>query len=655
MTLADFLKNIADGIREKEKSAKPIPAAQYASRLMALQTVNDEFDAVLMIHAKADDGNIYGIESYKSLTVVEGAVGSKAFTGYDALENVTIGNGVTAIEEQAFYNCRNLTKVTIGNGIERIGNSAFENCQSLVDITYIGTMAEWEAIEKGGYWNISTGEYTIHCIDGEIGKITVEDTEASRGLELTLNNDGVSYSVAGIGTCTDTDIIIPRFYDNKFVTRISTNAFYYNNLITSVNIPGTVKTIGEGAFQRCGALASIIINDGVTTIHQRAFYDCPLTSLHIPASVDTIYGLAFSNCSSLISITVDENNTMYYSSGNCIIKIPTKAVRVGCSTSIIPSDGSVTGIGNHAFYGCSSLASITIPDSITYIDEEAFYGCSLLTDLIIPDSVTTIGYSAFESCYNLKNLTIGNGVTTIESSAFRGVSNLENIVVDKNNAFYHSDGNCLINTKTKTLQQGCNTSVIPTDGSVTSIGYWAFSHCDQLTSVVIPDGVTDIGYGAFYSCDNLANISIPNSVTSIGNEAFYGCGSLVYNEYGNGKYLGNNNYPYLILCQDTNYDTDTFTIHEDTKFIGDSALYYHRMLTNITLPNSIIGINSNAFYGCELLTSITMSKNIKNIGSDAFYNCDNLLTINAPWSEGAVEGAPWGAYNATINYNYSEE
>lgn len=433
MTLADFLKNIADGIREKEKSAKPIPAAQYASRLKALQTVNDEFDAVLMIHTRADDGNIYGIESYKSLTIVEGAVGSKAFTGYDALENVTIGNGVTAIEEQAFYNCRNLTKVTIGNGVERIGNSAFENCQSLVDITYIGTIAEWEAIEKGGYWNISTGEYTIRCIDGEIGKITVEDAEASRGLELTLNDDGISYSVTGIGTCTDTDVIIPRFYNNKFVT----------------------------------------------------------------------------------------------------------------------------GIGNEAFYGCAALTSVTI----------------------------------------------GNGVTNIHRSAFRACPSLEHLNIGKDNTVYHSSGNCIIETATKTLVIGCGASVIPADGSVASIGQGAFGQCSALTDITIPNSVISIDSAAFYDCTALASITIPNSVTSLSQHVFWGCSSLA----------------------------------------------------NIILGNGITSIEEMTFRNCNSLKSITIPNSVTRIVYNAFYDCYNLLTINAPWSEGTVEGAPWGAYNATINYNYTEE
>ena len=144
----------------------------------------------------------------------------------------------------------------------------------------------------------------------------------------------------------------------------------------------------------------------------------------------------------------------------------------------------------------------------------------------IPAGVTSIGESAFKDYRGLKSVTIPAGVTSIGDDAFEGCTGLTNITVQPGNTVYHSAGNCLIRTQSKTLIMGCQTSVIPTDGSVRSIGEGAFSGCTGLTSITIPDSVTSIGYGAFFECWNLTSVTIPNSMTMIARLAFKGCNSL---------------------------------------------------------------------------------------------------------------------------------
>jgi hypothetical protein len=117
-------------------------------------------------------------------------------------------------------------------------------------------------------------------------------------------------------------------------------------------------------------------------------------------------------------------------------------------------------------------------------------------------------------------------VTSIGYWAFRDCSSLKSITVETGNTIYHSQGNCLIETASKTLILGCKNSIIPPDGSVTSIEDQAFYDCSNLTSIIIPSGVTEIGYEAFYGCSSLTSIIIPSGVMGIGGEAFYGCSSL---------------------------------------------------------------------------------------------------------------------------------
>ena len=135
----------------------------------------------------------------------------------------------------------------------------------------------------------------------------------------------------------------------------------------------------------------------------------------------------------------------------------------------------VISVGVGAFSGCSSLTSVTIGSGVTSIGIGAFSGCSGLTEIVIPDSVASIGNNAFFGCSSLTNVTIGNGVTSIGKHVFSDCSGLENIAVKDENTVYCSAGKCLIEKATKMLLLGCKNSVIPSDGSVTSIGEGAFA------------------------------------------------------------------------------------------------------------------------------------------------------------------------------------
>ena len=179
-------------------------------------------------------------------------------------------------------------------------------------------------------------------------------------------------------------------------------------------------------------------------------------------------------------------------------------------------------IDSSAFYDCSALTSVTIPNSVTGIGDNAFWRCSALTSVTIPSSVTSIGEYAFAACSGLTSVTIPYSVIRIGKGAFTGCYSLDSIKVAPGNVTYDSRNNCnaIIEIKSNTLIAGCKNTVIP--NSVTSIGPWALAACFGHTSVSIPNSVKSIGVCAFYGC-SLTSVSIPNSVTSIGSWAFDGC------------------------------------------------------------------------------------------------------------------------------------
>ena len=285
-------------------------------------------------------------------------IGQSAFEECSSLENITMSDNVKEIGKSAFEECSSLENITMSDNVEVIGKSAFNGCSSLKSITIPNSV---ERIDEAAF---------SRC--GSLEKI-----EVAEGNPLYDSRDNCNAIIE-----TETNMLIRG--------------------CEKTNIPDSVTTIEDGAFDGCSELESITI----------------------PENVRYIGSGVFTGCSSLKKIEVAEKNLVYDSRDNCnaIIKTETNTLIQGCEKTNIPD--SVEEIGRHAFSD-SGLTSIVIPESVTSIEIGAFSGCNNLESIVIPESVTSIEGWAFSRCNNLESIVILGNIDYIADQLFSGCYNLE--------------------------------------------------------------------------------------------------------------------------------------------------------------------------------------------------------------------------------------
>ena len=300
--------------------------------------------------------------SLKTVMVTGGNILYGAFSGCEALENITIPKQVTDIGGCAFYRCRKLKSIIIPDSVTSIGDYAFRNCSSLTNITIPDKVV---SIGNGAFFG---------CVSFK---------------SIIIGNGVTSIGNGAFSRCeTLKNITIPNS-----VTSIGDSAFSGCILLTDVLIPDSVTSMNSSAFSLCTALKSATIGNGVTSVSEKAFYNCTsLTSVTIGSGVTSIGESAFESCTSLKNITIPDNVTSIGDNAfrYCRSLIGTNNNVRYVGKWVIGSDNSVTeieikadavGIADSAFKDYSSLTSVTISNGVKDIGDYAFKGCIYLTDI----------------------------------------------------------------------------------------------------------------------------------------------------------------------------------------------------------------------------------------------------------------------------------
>ena len=634
------------------------------------------------------------------VTIKQGTLAIAEYAFQDCyMTSITIPNSVTSIGDYAFHGCTSLTSITIPNSVTSIGNYAFYGCTSLTSITIPNSVT-------------SIGDYAFHSCTS-LTSITIPNSVTSIGerafsgcsslTSITIPNSVTSIGeVAFAGCISLTSITIPNS-----VTNIDQSAFGFCRGLKSVTIGKSVTSIGDYAFNSCNSLTDIYCYaDSVPTTGANAFSSYT-AKVHVPTGSVGTYQTTepWSNFGSNIEgylITFADDNVKaicvakWDTDGDGELNINEVATVTDLGT-IFKNNKQISSfdelqyftglesIGNQAFYGCSAMTSIIIPENVTRIDIEAFRNCNHLASVTIPEGVTSIGDYAFSACSSLTSVTIPKSLTSIGSYAFSTCSgltavNIRDLSAWCNISYGNGSSQPLANAHHLYLN-GMEVTKLNIPNGVTKINDYAFKDCTSITEVVLSSSVLSIGESAFNGSDRLTDVYIPSSMTSIDYGAFYKCTALTNvfcytEEVPNTKTnaFTNSNFkaatlhvldvaeeafrtaspwkdfgtievisPYISFADQTvkdiciaNWDINgdgEMTLEEaaavkdlGTAFRGKQIISFDELqhFTGLT------SISEKAFQNCNSLTSVSIPENVTSIGSYGFDGCSSLTSIIIP-------------------------
>ena len=476
------------------------------------------------------------------------------------------------------------------------------------------------------------------------GGIIISSCSASGDIEIPAQIEGAD--VVAIGEAAFVGVDVTSVFFPNTVVAIGDMAFYTCTGLTEVVLPDNLTTIGMMAFSECSELVSVTIPYLVSEIADDAFDNCSeeLTIYGYTGSYAEVYagnnGFSFESigdspsterfsgsCGDNLTWTIDNVNTLTVTGTgamkntdtfwwdyvdiiqNVVIEegvtsIVAKAFQNSTSVESVSFPSTLVSIGDKAFYNCTALKIVSLPDTsaLEKIGSESFKRCSAVTAFDFPSGLKEIGMSCFEMCSGITKAILPEGLTNIGAYAFYECTALEEVYVPStvevlNN---YTFSRCLALTKItlnpglKTINQTvftqCPFTEITLPEGLEVISGYAFQHCGELKSLVIPSTVKSIGTSAFHYCRKLESVNIPSGITKIEDSTFENCNVL-----------------------------SSIRIPSGVTEIGDRAFYNCNLVDSVEFGDYLMIIGDNAFYGTAI-TSVTIPAGVGKIGYSAFPN-----------------------------------
>ena len=459
------------------------------------------------------------------------------------------------------------------------------------------------------------------CVCGAI-----KPEPATQGLTYEFDPIGKVYTVTGLGTATDTDIIIPDTYEGFPVKYIGQSAFAGTE-ITGVKFGKNIMIVETSAFKDCTKLTSVDIDLACYTFYYSCFSGCTaLERIELPIGNvrNSVMQNMFEGCTSL----------EYADLGDARV-IPA-GIFNGCSslrTLVADNLSSFAGYDD-MFAGCKNLSTFNIPDRVEHVSASWFKDTKLITQ---SDNINYVGTWAGGFADTEKaasTLSFRSGTTGIDAQSFANVNVTEVYIPSTLKHIYGRFGI----GKTPHIQKIYLTDLeaylnleVGAYGLVSSLesdSYKMYLNGTELTNLVIPASITEIPAGAFYNCQSIQTVKIHSGVTKIGENAFRYCKKIQYTEYKNGKYIGETGGA-MVLFGLVDKTATSFEFAANTVMISESA-FESSSIQSIVIPDSVKVIGSSAFEGCKSLTSVKLPSGLTEIAELMFGNCTSLSDITVP-------------------------